>query len=305
MNKLIERYKLKNITMIKQGLLIIAIVALVQCTGNNSNSINQVKSDSIIVQEKIEVEDIINHEWFSSTLDTSFIDTLWNSDNFLIIESISDSLYNSYYNVNNNLTNVINVPYNYKDRQWNVAERKRIESASGLVHRDLDTLILELDSTKIKLVDCKEGCEVGYSYYYVNYLKEIECHLVYMATEWGGLLLYSKKYGRISYPVGRKIFTNDSMTQMIFCEVQANELDGGWFNYLKWIDTKKGNPFTELFDFDPRPYDSVMKIWGFRDPIWISDNSLICKYVVCDYSSQRLRENFCFVKINLRKKSRS
>jgi len=300
--------KLKSKKIIKNGLVIIAIVAFAQCTSDNSKSINKVLTDSTNIQvindstpikKIIDEKSTINQEWYTSTLDTTIVDTLRSLDNNLIIESINDSLYNNYYN-NSNKTIVISNPYDSYRYEWKTLESKLIENTTELVYRVQDTLVLELDTTSVKLIDCRVGCEVEYYFHYVQFIEQIDCHVVYVNVEGGGLTLYSAKTGKESFYAYDKIFCNNSFTQMISCQVEPDYLNGGWINYFKWVDTS--DELSILFSFDPNPNYDCNQISGFKDPIWISDNSLVCKYVIIKYrSNNEFDEKFCFVKFSLEK----
>lgn len=290
--------------MHKYIILLFLISLMSQCTSESTkdsahfeeDSITSIRLDNNIEKDTVKIE----RKWFASTLDTTITDTISDINNRVLVESISDSMYNEYYNENYKETKIIEIPYNYINKQWDKIERDILNKTNESVYRLNDTLIISGDSTQIALVNCNEGCEVGYSYYYVQYIEQMDFHAVYMASEGGGLFLYSAKTGKYLFSARDRIFCNSSLTQMISCRVERNELDGGWFNYFKWVYTSEEFPFSKLFSFDPNPYDIDKQISGFRDPIWISDKSLICKYVVLNsISSYEVDEKYCFVKLNI------
>jgi hypothetical protein len=279
------------------------LLILLSCISELGRDKSNQRIDTLTDREKDTINTLPCNNVFASTLDTNIIDTFEYGDNLIIVKDITDSLYNELFCRYRRMTKSFSNPY--LNQQYQVCpkiEADQLKKNSSFASRHHDTLSLKLEKSSLELINTYDR-EINETYFYIGFLNLMSCHLVYALGDHSLILAIPCATGEKLY-LGSRIYSNDSLGQMIFCDFSENELDGGWYNKFSIVESDQNDTFkrvaTILFSGD---YRNNYKTWGIKDPFWISKNNIVFSYCVGEINSKGSHYDYFFANMTIIKKS--
>jgi hypothetical protein len=291
--------------MLKSLMTIFSLYFLfLSCITNNERKNKEQKKDTIFVGNANRALRIVPcDKIFKSTIDTNILDTLYFGEYQILIESLSDSIYNDLYCRYKKKTKTFLNPYsNRQYQEFSQIEAKLINEYPIFVTRHPDTLILKLGKDSLELLNTYNR-EVNVSYFYICYLKFMKSHLVYTIADGDEIIIVPYMTGKELY-LGSNIYSSDSLGQMIFSDFSEDVESGGWFDKFSIVESGLDSTLKKVVTLNfPRDSRNEYKTWGVKDPFWLSRNNIVFSYCVGRMNEKGYYYDYFFANMRINKKS--